>query len=635
MQKKLIKLIAFLLVLTLMPMSAFALAADGQTYTFEMKTYPFLYCFDAETKIENADEMNLYFVDGGDVPYVALTEFLPVLAELYNTSEDRDESKDIVFEVQSYLPDEDDSTFIVTRPDNNSALIIQPGDDTLIFTNFNSFSQKPDNSALVRILDIPDPDKSNDISELLMQMLQAERKGEDTTLLQMQAFMGGTAEDPAADHTLFVATNKIFNRRGQPLTMSLGDYYIDIVCKDGECYLPLQTMSDIFFTLRYCYFVFNGEKVIADVYKGSLLDQAYEAEPADMSQEFAMFNYRELCFFLDYFYGLKPEHRIDGFAEYMIDAQKLAQIQSTDPVVFDSALTEILLQYFDDSHSALVRYSWRCGVPEGMEFIALMANMGYSALVKQQAGIKLSEARNAAFPDGVPGYEEIGDTAFITFDSFDVNRSWKEYYELEYPDNPQDTIELIMYANRQVRREGSPVKNIVLDLSMNGGGNSDAAVAVASWFTGAAKISLVDTMTGAETIASYRTDLNVNGFTLSNPDGGSEKYDPGDTVAKQYNLFCLISSQSFSCGNLVPAIFEQAGDITLIGQRSGGGSNAVLPATSASGTVFQISGPLQITTFNNGSFYGVDTGVEPHVRLNFYESFYDREALVEMIHNLK
>ena len=85
----------------------------------------------------------------------------------------------------------------------------------------------------------------------------------------------------------------------------------------------------------------------------------------------------------------------------------------------------------------------------------------------------------------------------------------------------------------------------------------------------------------------------------------------------------------------MPAIFEQAGGITLIGQRTGGGSNVVLPATTASGMIFQMSGPLQITTFSNGSLYGVDTGVEPHVRLNKAESFYDREALVEMIHNLK
>ena len=175
----------------------------------------------------------------------------------------------------------------------------------------------------------------------------------------------------------------------------------------------------------------------------------------------------------------------------------------------------------------------------------------------------------------------------------------------------------------------------MIDLSSNGGGNSDAAIAVACWFTGEARFSLLDTMTGAETIACYRTDLNLNGVALSDPAGGSGTYDPGDTVSGQYNLYCLISPSSFSCGNLVPAIFDQTGGITLIGQRSGGGSNVVFPATTASGMIFQMSGPLQITTYSNGSLYGVDVGVEPHVRLSKPESFYDREALVEMIHNLK
>ena len=233
-------------------------------------------------------------------------------------------------------------------------------------------------------------------------------------------------------------------------------------------------------------------------------------------------------------------------------------------------------------------------------------------------------------------YEEVGDTAFITFDNFEFKRSPEEYYELEDPDNPQDTAELILYAHRQVTRPDSPIKNIVLDLSVNIGGNSDAAIVVASWFTGEARIALRDPNTGAETIASYRTDLNLNGIALTNPDGGAERYDPGDSVSGgKYKLFCLISPVSFSSANLVPAIFEQAGNITLIGQRTGGGSNAVLPATSASGTLFQISGNLQIATLRNGAFYNVDKGIEPHVRLNYPESFYDRESLVEMIHNLR
>ena len=138
-------------------------------------------------------------------------------------------------------------------------------------------------------------------------------------------------------------------------------------------------------------------------------------------------------------------------------------------------------------------------------------------------------------------------------------------------------------------------------------------------------------------------------FIVTRPDNKSAMIvNPGDDTitftsynafsqkpGSKYRLFCQTSPISFSCGNLVPAIFRQAGNVTLIGQRTGGGSNGGLPATSASGTLFQISGNLQIATVRNGAFYNVDTGIEPHVRLNYPESFYDRESLVEMIHSLK
>ena len=615
---------------------AFAETGETAAYAIEKTTYPYLYCFEEDTE-PVIGEMNLYFMDGGDVPYVALTEFLPVLAEMYNTRLKCDDGSQISYELEIVRQQDSNSVFIVKRPDNGSIWFIQPGDDTMTFTNYNSFGHKPGTSALVSVTDLPDLKQTFDYSKIVLDLMYALKNGEDTTKLQIMAAGGiRAAEDPAAEHTLFVSSNKVYNRNGKPLTMDLGKYKIDIVSRGDECYLPLQTLSDVFFSLQYIYYVFNGEKVIGDVYKGQLMDQAYEAKPADMSQKYALFNFHELCFVMDYFYGLKTEHRIDSFSDFlMLDAAAFAQLSGTDSIAFDAALTEILLQFFDDGHSAIIRNSWRSGLPEGIEFISMLANMGYSTITKSGIGAKLTDIKKAAYPDGIPCYEEIGDTAFVTFDSFTVNRKPEEYYETELPDDPQDTIELMIHANRMVRREGSPVKNIVIDLSSNGGGNSDAAIAVASWFTGEARFSLLDTMTGAETITCYRTDLNLNGIALSDPEGGSGTYDPGDTVAGQYNLYCLISPSSFSCANLVPAIFEQAGGITLIGQRTGGGSNVVFPASTASGMLFQMSGPLQITTYKNGSLYGVDTGVEPHIRLNKPESFYDREALVEMIHNLK
>ena len=636
MKKHLISLICFLLALMMACPAAFAEEGGTAADTIEKKTFPFLYCFDKDTEPVNS-EMNLYFVNGGEVPYVALTELIPVLSAMYNATLKCDADHLFSLELQTVDQPDGSCVFIVSRPDNGSTWIIQPGDDTMTFTSFNSFVRRPGTSALVTVADIPDLKPNFDYSEIIKELMYAYRDGKDPMAVQMKTAGGlAAAEDPAAEHTLFVASSKIYNRNGRPITMDLGKYRIDIVSRGDECYLPLQTMCDVFFGLQYILCVYNGEKVIADVHGGELMEQAYEAKPADMSQEYALFNYNELCFVMDYFYGLKAEHNIDSFSDFLVlNTGLYAQLSGTDCITFDTALAEILVQFFDDGHSSINRNSWRCGLPKELATFSMLANAGASTYSRSSSGSHRIDFRKTVYPDGVPGYEEIGDTAFVTFDNFTVKRKPAEYYEQENFDDPQDTIDLIIHANQMVRREGSPVRNIVLDLSENTGGESDAAIAVASWFTGEARFSLRDTMTGAETIASYRTDLNLNGIALSNPEGGSDMFDPGDTVSGQYNLYCLISPTSFSCANLVPAIFEQAGGITLIGQPTGGGSNVVLPLTAASGTIFQMSGPLQITTFKNGSLYGADIGIEPHVRLNHIESFYDRPALVEMIHNLK
>ena len=143
-------------------------------------------------------------------------------------------------------------------------------------------------------------------------------------------------------------------------------------------------------------------------------------------------------------------------------------------------------------------------------------------------------------------------------------------------------------------------------------------------FWGEADIALRDTFTGAETDAMYLADVNL--------DGG---YHEKDHVCAGYKLYCLTTNNSFSCGNLVPAACQSSGKVTLIGQTTGGGACAVLPCTTAAGTVFQISGNRQISIIKNGSFYNTDAGIEPAFFLDKPESFYDRPSFVEYLHDLK
>ena len=67
---------------------------------------------------------------------------------------------------------------------------------------------------------------------------------------------------------------------------------------------------------------------------------------------------------------------------------------------------------------------------------------------------------------------------------------------------------------------------------------------------------------------------------------------------------------------------------------NGGGSCVVRPCTTASGAAFTISSPRQVSFVRNGSLYNADQGIDPDFTISKPETFYDREKLVEFIHDL-
>ena len=173
-----------------------------------------------------------------------------------------------------------------------------------------------------------------------------------------------------------------------------------------------------------------------------------------------------------------------------------------------------------------------------------------------------------------------------------------------------------------ITRENSPIENVVLDLSCNGGGSVDTAVFVIAWFLGEANIGMKDTMTGAVCASTYRCDANRD-----------REFDERDTVEDK-NLFVLTSPFSFSCGNLVPCALKDSGKVTVLGRTSGGGSCVVLDISSAWGTSFQISGTQRLSFIKNGAYYDIDRGADPDFVITSPEKFYDREALTDYINSL-
>ena len=66
----------------------------------------------------------------------------------------------------------------------------------------------------------------------------------------------------------------------------MNEYLIDLVEQDGECYVPLQTMNDLFMAPQYLYVIYNGKALYCVPYQSDLMEEVYEAGPAgEMSFE--------------------------------------------------------------------------------------------------------------------------------------------------------------------------------------------------------------------------------------------------------------------------------------------------------------------------------------------------------------
>jgi hypothetical protein len=293
-------------------------------------------------------------------------------------------------------------------------------------------------------------------------------------------------------------------------------------------------------------------------------------------------------------------------------------LQAPDPKNADIAIYRTITDYLDDGHSQFVAYSYLTGKDD------YKAPKGASEYRWNDHHDRYTKAREKFYPDGIPGYEEVGNTAYITFDQFYMESvDGDEYYKTDPKDfSDQDTIGLIMKAHSMITRENSPIENVVIDLSCNLGGMADTAVFTLGWFLGEASIGMKNTMTGAMCSSTYRCDVNRD-----------RKFDEKDELGDR-RLFCLTSPVSFSCGNLVPCIFKESNKVTLLGRTSGGGSCVVEPASSAWGTSFQLSGIKRLSFVMNGAFYDIDRGADPDYVISTPEQYYDRKALTEYINSI-
>jgi len=592
--------------------------AEGGAHAVEEKTMTFYYN-DPDTSMEQT----VYFIDGSDVPYLSLADWPAVLDGPLDDSNDGPAAA-APAEGTEAGSDEAGEDARATAGDLNTPDPAEDAQPDLAFSMEGSVGT------------LTQPNGYNvtfDCDADVIHFLDYDaymRPSEGAFLIDMF----GTDFDIQPDGTAFYIgrLKNSYERFGKEVTINAGDYGIDFIADGGNFYVPMQTLGDILLSHYGWNIFYNGEFVIiaSPKYLGKDVDNLtplgemyYSVQPHERSQTMARFTYNELCLALDSLYGLKDNHGIGRFMDLAEDTGLVKGLTSTDPAEADAALYQLLEQHLDDQHTGYRMPSPASGAHAADTFIDDLGP-GQCTIRFWQQATPYYDARKKFYPDGVPAYEEVGNTAFITFDDFESIPDGVNYYTEMPTAEVEDTMGIMIYAYSQITREDSPVENVVLDMSCNLGGSAETAVYTIAAFLGVCSVSSRNTLSGALVTGNYKADLNLDG-----------NIDEGDMGLLGKNLFCLESPMSFSCGNLVPCAFKHANTVTLLGRTSGGGACVVRPLTTADGSLFQVSGELQLSFLKNGAFYDIDQGADPDFPLMKPDSFYDRPSLVDYINAIR
>lgn len=430
------------------------------------------------------------------------------------------------------------------------------------------------------------------------------------------------------------------------ITFDLGKYGIDLRADDKGVYLPLTLATSLYCNDDTAHrAAFNGEKMYVNdlpmiltmmqmdpTYSTPLLTQL--TRPEDL----AAHSTAEWRFALENLYGYPGSAVIDGtiLREQGLEAALKAYgsagekawtlLQSTDTAEYLMGAS-MLNALFNDGHTTLALDAMNQVFPDTAPEL-------YEAFSAQRQKYTAEQDVLALFEDGMgaasaAAYDDLGrvaqrtqalgegniftqgDTMIVSFSSFSANSSaWEEYYASSERDldallsseaAQKDSLMIFLKALRQAQANPE-IKNIVLDLTDNSGGDSNVLMAIMSFMTNEKDLNYEDVLTGQKVALNYAIDRNL--------DGVFDEQD--DKVSYDYNFAVLTSAKSFSCGNALPSMMKDAG-MPVLGERSRGGSCMMMPLSTAEGFDYSISGYR--SRLINKAGENIDVGVPVDVDL--------------------
>ncbi|WP_412031560.1 S41 family peptidase [Metamycoplasma buccale] len=409
------------------------------------------------------------------------------------------------------------------------------------------------------------------------------------------------------------------------IEFNLEKYGLDILNYRDKLLIPLPVFNTLFCSQNYYNLYFNGENLYGAYFDlddrtpniNKIKSGGFENKLQSLVDRKNTLGH--LLWTLDHFYGLKDHKGISKFSDYLSDEDK-NKILSTNPNSNNEAYAKLFYNKLNDLHTWMSMLSF---YNDANTKVSSLNTMSSNSEQYRKILSKLIDLRKRRFYYGnVPPVRFVGNTAIISFDEFKTGTK----NELAEPDAYKyDTYELMKYAMKEIKEysmRNTPIKNIVVDLSLNGGGNV-AAMYRALGFLTKKPIEDYDYNTLSKTISErkFRVDTDGNG-RYNNLDGYPE-----------YKWNVLVGKNTFSAANLFTAIAKYTNLARIIGQQSGGGECSVMPNVMADGTSYVISSNNASRILNGNDHYqSIESGIDPHKWMS-YDDFYDDNKIWELVNN--
>ncbi|UOC57797.1 S41 family peptidase [Mycoplasmopsis bovis] len=375
----------------------------------------------------------------------------------------------------------------------------------------------------------------------------------------------------------------------------LKKYNIEIL-KDGvDLYLPQVLLNQVFLNESNIQTYFNGEVLnifkFAESLQGSgpiWLKKSDKNNNKAIPEGLRKFQYQYFPFLLDHYYGIK----LSDNSSYINFLKKYeADILSSNDKHY--LATKQIIKDLDDLHSAFILDGYFDKSDNILKLFPQNRERVHKHLQLQNKLASVYFKNNYEYTNV---YTPDSQTSVISFKKFE-----------------EDSAMHIEKALKEAKSKG--VKNIIFNVTLNGGGYIGAAYE----------------------IMGFLTDKPFKVWTY-NPLSGEKKIEIIKSKKPKYNFnyFVLTAPVSFSAGNIFPQLVRDNNLGKIIGYDTFGGSSAIGYYILPTGDIIQLSSN---TVFTNKNFETTEFGVKPDYPFDENietgaKNLYDLKYLQDFIKNI-